>query len=42
LYAVDDVIYNEQVTTQIEAVQETKGQGSFHTLLHRGETWEIH
>lgn len=41
LYAVADVIYNEQVSSQIEAVKKSKGKGSFHTLLHAGETWEI-
>ena len=41
IYAVKDVIYNEQVTAQITEVKAKKGSGDFHKLLHSGDTWEI-
>jgi len=41
LYAVQDVIYNEQVATQVAEVIEQQGEGDFDKLLNSGETWEI-
>ena len=41
IYEVQDVIYNEQVTTQITEVKAKKGNGDFNKLLHSGDTWEI-
>jgi len=41
LYAVEDVIYNEQVATQVAEVIEQQGEGDFDKLLNSGETWEI-
>ena len=41
IYAVKDVIYNEQVAAQITEVKAKKGGGDFHKLLHSGDTWEI-
>ncbi|MDQ7042840.1 MAG: hypothetical protein Q9M34_04845, partial [Sulfurimonas sp.] len=41
LYEVQDVIYNDQVTTQVAEVKAKKGEGDFHKLLHSGDTWEI-
>lgn len=41
LYAVNDVIYNEQVTAQVAEVKAKKGSGDFHKLLYSGDTWNI-
>lgn len=41
IYAVKDVVYNEQVKEQIEQVKEEKGEGDFNKLINSGETWEI-
>jgi len=41
IFAVDDVIYNDQVTAQIAEVKAKKGDGDFNKLLHSGDTWEI-
>jgi len=41
IYAVKDVIYNDQVTAQITAVKAKKGEGDFNKLLYAGDTWEI-
>lgn len=41
IYAVKDVTYNDQVTTQIDEIKAVKGEGDFHKLLNSGDTWEI-
>ncbi len=41
IFAVKDVIYNEQVAAQVAEVKDKKGDGDFHKLLNSGETWEI-
>ena len=41
IFAVEDVIYNDQVTAQITEVKAEKGEGDFHKLLNSGDTWEI-
>ena len=41
IYAVKDVIYNDQVTAQITEVKAKKGDGDFDKLLHSGDTWEV-
>ncbi len=41
LYAVHDVVYNEQVADQVAAVKAKKGSGDFHKLLNSGDTWHI-
>ena len=41
IYIKDDVIYDEQITKQIQKVKEKKGNGSFYNLLHSGDTWEV-
>jgi 2-oxoglutarate ferredoxin oxidoreductase subunit beta len=41
IYAVKDVVYNEQVAEQLAEVKAKKGEGDFNKLLHSGETWEI-
>lgn len=41
LYAVNDVIYNDQVTAQVTEVKAKKGDGDFHKLLYSGDTWEV-
>jgi len=41
IYAVDDVIYNEQVSAQLADVKAKKGDGDFNKLLYSGDTWEI-
>ncbi len=41
LYKVKDVIYNDQVTAQVDAVKAQKGEGDFNKLLYSGDTWEI-
>jgi 2-oxoglutarate/2-oxoacid ferredoxin oxidoreductase subunit beta len=41
LYAVEDVIYNEQVNDQVAQVIAKKGQGDFNKLLVSGDTWEV-
>jgi len=41
IYAVEDVIYNDQVTAQVAEVKAKKGEGDFNKLLNSGDTWEI-
>jgi len=41
IFAVQDVIYNDQVATQISEVKAQKGEGDFNKLLYSGETWEV-
>ena len=41
IYAVADVIYNDQVTAQVAEVKAKKGEGDFNKLLNSGDTWEI-
>ena len=41
IYAVQDVIYNDQVSEQITEVKAKKGDGDFNKLLYSGDTWEI-
>lgn len=41
IYAVDDVVYNEQVANQVAEVKAKKGVGDFHKLLYSGETWDV-
>jgi 2-oxoglutarate ferredoxin oxidoreductase subunit beta len=41
IFAVKDVIYNEQVAAQVADVKAKKGNGDFNKLLNSGETWEI-
>lgn len=41
IYAVKDVIYNEQVSAQITEVKAKKGNGDFNKLLNSGDTWEV-
>ncbi|PHR57302.1 MAG: 2-oxoacid:ferredoxin oxidoreductase subunit beta [Arcobacter sp.] len=41
IYAVKDVIYNEQVAAQLAEIKAIKGEGDFHKLLNSGETWEV-
>lgn len=41
LYAVNDVIYNEQVAAQVAQVKAKKGSADFHKLLNSGDTWHI-
>ncbi len=41
LFAVKDVIYNDQVSAQVTEVKTRKGDGDFNKLLNSGETWEV-
>jgi 2-oxoglutarate ferredoxin oxidoreductase subunit beta len=41
IFAVKDVIYNEQVSAQLADVKARKGDGDFNKLLYSGDTWEI-
>lgn len=41
LFAVKDVIYNDQVSAQVAEVKTRKGDGDFNKLLNSGETWEV-
>ncbi|MDF1877644.1 2-oxoacid:ferredoxin oxidoreductase subunit beta [Sulfurimonas sp. SAG-AH-194-L11] len=41
IYAVKDVIYNEQVSAQLAEVKALKGEGDFNKLLNSGEVWEV-
>jgi len=41
IFAVKDVIYNEQVSAQLADVKAKKGDGDFNKLLYSGDTWEI-
>lgn len=41
IFAVKDVIYNDQVTAQLAYVKAEKGDGDFNKLLYSGETWEV-
>lgn len=41
IYAIEDVIYNDQVSAQIAEIKDRKGEGDFNKLLNSGETWEI-
>jgi len=41
LYAVEDVIYNEQVSAQVADVISKQGKGDFYKLLNSGETWQV-
>jgi 2-oxoglutarate ferredoxin oxidoreductase subunit beta len=41
IFAVKDVIYNDQVSDQLADVKARKGEGDFNKLLYSGETWEI-
>lgn len=41
IYAVADVIYNDQVSAQITEVKAQKGDGDFNKLLHSGDTWDV-
>ena len=41
IYAVEDVIYNDQVTAQVAEVKANIGEGDFNKLLNSGETWEV-
>jgi 2-oxoglutarate ferredoxin oxidoreductase subunit beta len=41
IFAVQDVIYNDQVSAQLAEVKARKGDGDFNKLLNSGETWEI-
>jgi 2-oxoglutarate/2-oxoacid ferredoxin oxidoreductase subunit beta len=41
IYAVEDVIYNDQVTAQVADVKAKKGEGDFNQLLNSGDTWEV-
>lgn len=41
IFAVQDVIYNDQVSAQLAEVKARKGDGDFNKLLYSGDTWEI-
>ncbi len=41
IYEVTDVVYNDQVTEQVDKVIKEQGKGDFKKLLHSGETWHI-
>lgn len=41
IFAVQDVIYNAQVSAQLAEVKAKKGNGDFNKLLYSGDTWEI-
>ena len=41
LFAVSDLIYNEQVSAQLAEVKAKKGDGDFKKLLNSGETWDV-
>ncbi len=41
LYDVQDQVYDEEVSRQVESVGQRKGEGDMQALFYSGETWEV-